>query len=359
MNDLRFLLSYLGPYKRDIVLSSFFVIVETSLELFIPILMADLVDYGVMTGNVEYMIAKGMQMGLLALLALTLGLLYARYAARAAYGWGARIRREEYRKIQCFSFSDIDSFETSSLVTRLTSDVTILQNGIIGGLRPLVRSPLLFIMGVLLAFYMDKELSVVFLVTAPLLGIALFSILHRIAPLFAYMQKAVDKINNAVEENVMAIRAVKAFVREEYEEVRFSKANDDLMKLGVKANGIALLNLPAFMIAMYSAVIAIMWFGGRKILSGGLLVGELTGFLSYVMQVMNSMMMISNVFLLLSRSLASARRVCQVMHVTPSVLEDEKPVESVRDGNIDFSSVSFRYSAKASEDTLSDITFHV
>lgn len=194
MNDLRFLFSYLGPYKRDIVLSSFFVIVETSLELFIPILMADLVDYGVMTGNVEYMIAKGMQMGLLALLALTLGLLYARYAARAAYGWGARIRREEYRKIQGFSFSDIDSFETSSLVTRLTSDVTILQNGIIGGLRPLVRSPLLFIMGVLLAFYMDKELSVVFLVTAPLLGIALFSILHRIAPLFAYMQKAVDKI---------------------------------------------------------------------------------------------------------------------------------------------------------------------
>ena len=359
MNDLRFLFSYLGPYKRDIVLSSFFVIVETSLELFIPILMANLVDYGVMTGNVEYMIAKGMQMGLLALLALTLGLLYARYAARAAYGWGARIRREEYRKIQGFSFSDIDSFETSSLVTRLTSDVTILQNGIIGGLRPLVRSPLLFIMGVLLAFYMDKELSVVFLVTAPLLGIALFSILHRIAPLFAYMQKAVDKINNAVEENVMAIRAVKAFVREEYEEVRFSKANDDLMKLGVKANGIALLNLPAFMIAMYSAVIAIMWFGGRKMLSGGLLVGELTGFLSYVMQVMNSMMMISNVFLLLSRSLASARRVCQVMYATPSVLEDEKPVESVRDGNIDFSSVSFRYSAKASEDTLSDITFHV
>ena len=222
-----------------------------------------------------------------------------------------------------------------------------------------MRSPLLFVMGVLLAFYMDKELSVVFFVSAPLLGIALFSILHRIAPLFAYMQKAVDKINNAVEENVRAIRAVKAFVREEYEEVRFSKANDDLMKLGVKANGIALLNLPAFMIAMYSAVIAIMWFGGRKMLSGGLLVGELTGFLSYVMQVMNSMMMISNVFLLLSRSLASARRVCQVMYVTPSVLEDEKPVESVRDGNIDFSSVSFRYSAKASEDTLSDITFHV
>ncbi len=359
MNDLKRLFALLGKYRKDFFIAMLFVAIETSLELFIPVMIADLIDYGVMTKDIGYMTVKGLQMILCALLALTTGILYARFAARAAYGWGAEIRKAEYRKLQSYSFSDIDRFETSSLVTRLTSDATVMQNAISSGLRPLVRSPMLLILGVILSFTMNAELALIFIVLAPILGIVLFLIISRVAPLYSLCQKAIDRVNESVEENLRAIRTVKAFVREEYAEDLFDSANDNLRYLGMKTNSIAVLNMPAFLIIMYTAIILIMWFGGEKMISFQLEVGELTGFLSYVMQVLNSLMLISNVFMLLTRSLASAHRIVEVLESAPSLEESENPLEEVKDGSIEFRNVFFRYSSKAKEYTLSDISFSI
>ena len=359
MSDLRRLFSYFGRYRRDLVFAFLLVAIETSFELFIPVMMADLVDYGVMQRDIGYMVEKGVQMGFCAILALITGLLYARFAARAAYGWSAEIREAEYRRLQTFSFADIDRFETSSLVTRLTSDATVLQNAVNGGLRPLVRSPILLILGIVLSFSLDPELALIFVVLAPVLAIILFLILRRVAPMYSLLQKAIDKLNSAVEENVRAIRTVKAFVREDYEECHFDEANSNQRNIGIETNKFAMLNMPSFQLVMYTAIIMIMWFGGERMLASDLEVGALTGILSYVMNILNSLMMISNVFMLLTRSLASAHRVAEVLDTIPSLQERADAADEIRDGSIDFSHVSFRYSGSAGEYTLSDITFRI
>ena len=330
MTDLKRLLRYLGPYRRDMVIGALLVVIETAFELFIPLLMADLIDVGVKNHDVPYILQQGVYMGICALLSLVTGLLYARFAARAAYGWGARIREVQYQKVQGFAFSNLDHFESSSLVTRMTTDVTVLQNAVNGGFRPMVRGPVMLVMGVGLSFWMNPTLALVFLVCAPLLGAALFYILRKIAPLYSLLQRAVDRLNGVVQEGLTAIRAVKAFVRGEYEEEKFQEVNTSLMETSQKTFQYAVLNLPAFQLVMYVCVILIMWFGGNMILNSTLQVGELTGFLSYVFQVMNSMMMISNVFLLLTRSLASAHRIGQVLEEQPAFSTPEQPVGQVR-----------------------------
>lgn len=247
------------------------------------------------------------------MLSLITGLLYARYAARASYGLGARIREAQYEKVQKYSFANLDHFDTSSLVTRMTTDVTVIQNSINGGLRPMVRGPVMLILGIGLSIWMNAKLAIVFLISTPILACILFFIVHKVAPMYGVLQKAVDKLNNVVQEGLTAIYAVKAFVRGEYEEEKFNNVNNDLMVTGQKTFHYAVLNVPAFQFTMYTAIVLIMWFGGNMIISDKLQVGELTGFLSYVLQVMNSLMMISNVFILLTRSLASAERINEVI----------------------------------------------
>ena len=359
MTDLKRLLRYLGPYRRDMVIGALLVVIETAFELFIPLLMADLIDVGVKNHDVPYILQQGVYMGICALLSLVTGLLYARFAARAAYGWGARIREAQYQKVQGFAFSNLDHFESSSLVTRMTTDVTVLQNAVNGGFRPMVRGPVMLVMGVGLSFWMNPTLALVFLVCAPLLGAALFYILRKIAPLYSLLQRAVDRLNGTVQEGLTAIRAVKAFVRGEYEEEKFQEVNTSLMETSQKTFQYAVLNLPAFQLVMYVCVILIMWFGGNMILNSTLQVGELTGFLSYVFQVMNSMMMISNVFLLLTRSLASAHRIGQVLEEAPDLEEPEDPVQEVPDGSIDFDCVSFQYQAGSKKYALRDVELHI
>ena len=359
MKELKRLLSYLGPYRRDLLIGALLVLVETAFELVIPVLMADLIDVGVEGRDLHYIVVKGVQMGVCALLALITGLLYARFAARAAYGWGARIREAQYERVQDYAFSNLDRFESSSLVTRLTSDVTVLQNAINGGLRPLVRSPVMLVMGLGLSFWMNARLALIFVVTAPILGLILFLVVRKVAPMYGRLQKSVDKVNNVVQEGLTAIRAVKAFVRGEYEEEKFLEVNEELMATSQRTFHFAVLNLPAFQFTMYTAVVLILWFGGGMILSGGLQVGELTGFLSYVLQVMNSFMMISNVFLLLTRSLASAHRIAEVLDEEPALTSPEEPVGEVPDGSVAFENVSFKYHAGAREYALSGVNLNI
>ena len=359
MRNLKKLLSCLGRYRKDIIIACLLVMIETSFELIIPTMMADLIDKGVAEGNTSYMLSKGGEMALCALLALITGLSYARFAAKAAYGWGAEIREREYEMLQKYAFSNIDKYETSSLVTRMTSDITVMQNTINNGLRPLVRAPVMLVLGIIFSFSMNAELAVVFLVITPVLGIVLYSIVRRVAPKYSVLQSTIDGLNGVVEENLRAIRTVKAFVRDGYEEEKFEERNSRLKSTATATNRLAMLNLPFFQAAMYICVLCLMFFGGSMVLRGTLQIGELTGFLSYVMQVLNSMMMLSNVFLLLTRSLASAERICMVLDEEPAMKEKPDAIQAVPSSSVEFRNVSFKYSAEAKEETLKNISMEI
>lgn len=349
----------MGKYKKDVLIACILVVIETSFELIIPSMMADLIDNGVSAGDVHYMLVKGGQMAVCALLALATGLAYARFAARAAYGWGSEIREKEYEKLQLYAFSNIDKFETGSLVTRMTSDITVMQNTINNGLRPLMRSPVMLLLGIIFSFSMNAELAFVFIILTPLLGIGLFLIVRHVAPMYSVLQTTVDSLNSVVEENLRAVRVVKAFVRDEFEEYKFDGVNTKLENTAIRTNRTAVLNLPFFQLIMYICVLALMFFGGSMVLEGTLQVGQLTGFLSYVMQVLNSMMMLSNVFLLLTRSLASAGRICDVLDEKVVMKESENPLKEVPSSSVEFRNVSFSYSSKAREKTLEDISLSI
>lgn len=349
----------MGHYRRELMAAMVLIFVETGFELVIPLLMADIIDVGVQTRDVHYILGKGIQMGICALLALITGLLYARYAARAAFGFGASLREAEFMAVQGYDFSNLDRFDSSSLVTRMTTDVTVMQNAVSTGLRPMVRGPAMLIFGVGLSFYMNPRLALVFVVCAPILALVLVFVVGKVAPMYRRLQVVMDRMNAIVQEGLTAIRAVKAFVRDEYEEEKFQSVNSELMATSQRTFRFAVLNLPAFQATMYAAVVLIMWFGGQMIHTGSLEVGDLTGFLSYVLQVMNALMMISNVFLMLTRSLASAHRIAEVLDERPALASPDSPVPTVTDGSVEFDDVSFRYSAGAQEDVLSHINLKI
>lgn len=359
MNDMKRLLKYAGPYKKDMILGALLVLIETCFELFIPIMIADLIDVGVANHDLSYIYVKGVQMIFCALMALITGLLYAQFAAKAAYGWGAEIRKAEYAKVQQYAFSNLDHFLASSLITRMTTDVTVLQNMVNAGFRPVTRGPSLLVMGILLSFWISPRLAVVFLVCIPVLGVVLFWIVTKVAPMYTRLQGIMDRLNRVVQEGLTAIRAVKAFVRDEYEEEKFGEVNTNLTSSSETTFHYAVLNLPAFQSVMYSAIVLIMWFGGNMILKSNLAVGDLTGFLSYVMQIMNSLMMIANVFLLLTRSLASAHRIAEVLDEDVELTSPENGIGEVADGRIEFENVSFKYHKDAREYALSGVKLQI
>ena len=359
MKDMKRLFGYMGPYKKDMILGALFVMIETGFELFIPIMISNLIDIGVANHDVNYIYVKGVQMALLALGALVTGLLYAHFSAKASYGWGAEIRKAEYARVQQYAFSNLDHFVTSSLITRMTTDVNVLQNMIISGFRPITRGPSLLIMGIGLSFYMNPKLAFVFVVCTPILAIILFLIVRKVAPMYTRLQSIMDRLNQVVQENLTAIRAVKAFVRDEYEEDKFEEVNCDMAKSSETTFHYAVLNLPAFQGIMYTTIVMILWFGGNMILKSELAVGNLTGFLSYVMQVINSLMMLANVFLLLTRSLASAHRIAEILDENIVLTSPENGEKKVKDGSIDFENVSFKYREDAREYALENVNLHI
>ena len=359
---VRRILSYMRPYRTYTVLAVLCVAVECVFELVIPLIMAGIVDVGVANGDVPYIFRQSLLMCLCAVLALFLGMGSAKFAATAGQGLGAELRREEYRKIQAFSFANTDRFQTSSLVTRLTSDVTAVQTSVATGLRPAVRAPVMMVTALVMSFTINAQLAVVFLLAAPVLAVMLYQVVRRVRPMYGKMQGAMDLVNRIIQENLTAIRVVKSYVREDYECEKFGAVNQNLRSTTERAFRIATLNMPAMQFVMYGTVLAILWFGGRLTLAGGLKVGELTGFLSYVLQVLNSLMMISAVFLMATRSLASAKRILEVMDEAIDVTEAPgvtDPGAEVTAGDIVFDHVSFKYKADAKEDVLSDVSFHI
>ena len=353
------LLSYAKPYRAATILAVICIVTEAFLELIIPMIMADMVDIGVANGDRQYIFMKGLQMAVCAVAAMLLGTGSARFAAVCGQGIGAQIRKEEYRKLQQFSFSNTDRFRTSSLVTRLTGDVTNIQNSIANGLRPACRAPVMMLTAITVSFQINSELAVVFLIAAPVLGILLFAIVSHVRPLYGRMQKAVDLVNRIIQENLTAIRVVKSYVRGDYEMEKFGEVNTELLTTSEKAFRVASLNMPAMQFVMYATILCILWFGGSLIQVGEMQVGELTGFLSYVLQVLNSLMMISNVFMMFTRSLTSWRRIEEVMEEEPDITEEEAKDIQVEKGDIVFDHVFFKYSKNAQEYVLSDINLHI
>lgn len=351
--------AYAKDYRKYGFLSCICVALEVMAELVIPLVMADIIDVGVANGDKEYILRKGVEMCLLALIALGLGTMYSRLAALCGMGLGSELRKAEYQKIQSFSFANVDHFSTSSLVTRLTSDITVIQNAVTTGLRPVVRAPVMMVTALFLSFSINWKLALIFLVAIPILGSCLYYIICHVRPLYSRMQVAIDMVNRIVQENLTAIRAVKAYVREDHEMEKFEGVNTELQTVSERAFGTACLNMPAMQYVMYGTILAILWFGGNLIFIGGMQVGELTGFLSYVLQILNSLMMISNVFMMLTRSMASGHRILEVLDETIEI-EDEstKPLEVER-GEITFEHVYFKYRKDAEEFVLSDVSFHL
>lgn len=359
MNDLRLIFRYGKPYRRDLWAAAGLIFIECIFEMVIPVLMSTLVDDGVPSHNMAIILRQGGLMALCAVLALITGLLYARYAARFANGFAAELRLAEYAAVQKFDFANLDHFSSASLVTRMTTDATVLLNAINAGLRPFVRSPVMLAMGLGMAFLLSPKLTIVFLITTPILTILLALIVRKVGPLYGRQQSAVDHLNSRIQESLTAIRAIKAFVRGDYENEQFNAVNTELSDASTETFRYAVLNLPAFQTIMYTAIVCIMWFGGGFILQGDMSVGQLTAFLSYVLQVLNSVMMFSGAFLQMTRSLASARRIREVLTEQPDLANAADPLETVPNGQIDFEGVSFKYNAAAQKSALSDITLHI
>lgn len=356
---LRRIFSYSGKYKKYLVFAALCITAESLFELLIPLIMADIVDIGVANGDKAYIFRQGGWMLVCAAAALLLGIGSAQFSAIAGQGLGANLREAEYARLQQFSFANVDHFQLSSLVTRMTSDVTNIQNSISSGMRPACRGPVMLVAATAVAFSINGKLAVVFLVALPVLAVCLGLIIKNVRPLYGKMQGAIDLVNRIIQENLTAVRVVKAYVRGNYETGKFNEVNTNLQTQSERAFKLATTNMAAMQFVMYGTIISILWFGDGMIRIGTMQVGELTGFLSYVLQILNSLMMISNIFLMLTRSLASGKRIVEIMDEEIDIKEDQAEDIQVEKGEIEFSHVYFKYRKDAKEYVLSDIDLHI
>ncbi len=368
---------YIKKYRLPAALCPIVVILEVVGDILMPVLMSRIVDIGITNQDVSFIVKTGLLMIGLALLALSFGALSNRLAAVASQGFGAEIRQGLFEKIQTFSFANLDHFSIPSLITRLTSDINNLQQTMMMALRLLFRAPFMMVLALIMALRINNRLALVFLIAGPLLGIALAIIMTRAHPRFKKLQERIDFLNTSVQENLINIRVVKAFVRADEEKGKFRRANDELTLAARRAVRLVILNQPIMQLIMYACIIAILWFGGIMITAGQLQTGELISFITYVNQILISMMMLSMVFLMFTRAKASADRVLEVMQAEPDIRDnpaaaaetisaagqddrDRHAAENlVADGSIEFRQVAFRYAEGTTRDTLADINLRI
>lgn len=341
---------YARPYSKWIAVGVLCSAAEAIFELLIPLVMADIVNIGIETANQNYILQKGLLMMGMAVISLCFGLGAAASSSVAGQGFGAELRRAEYEHIQNFAFSNIEKFSTASLVTRLTNDVNNMQMTLMMGMRLLVRAPVMLVAALVLSIRLSRDLSNVFLVVIPLLLIVIVLILTKAGPLFRSLQERTDALNLVVQENLTGIRVVKSFVREDYEEEKFAKRNGDLKESSMRAFGMVVINMPVMMLVVYSTIIAVMWFGGKMVYAGTLPVGDLTAFFTYITQILMSLMMVSMMFMMMTRSIACAKRIVEVLDERPAITDDSAKADAaVKDGSIDFDHVFFKYSETSPE----------
>ena len=356
---LKTLLSQVKEYKTASLLAPLFTALEVVMELFIPFITAAIIDQGIEAGDLGQVYRYGALMIVMAFLSLCFGTLAGRFSAKASAGFACNLRDARSARVQTFSFSNIDKYSTYGLVTRMTTDVTNMQNASQMILRIAVRAPLMLVCSMCMCLFISVQLSEVFLVALVVLGVSLIFIMTRTIPVFQKVFRRYDDLNASVQENVSAIRVVKAFVREAYEDEKFKKAADGLYRLFVKAESTLALNSPIMMLVVYGSILALSWFGAHYIVAGELTTGNLTSLFSYVMGVLMSLMMLSMIFVMVTMSIASAERICEVLKETPALADPERPLMTVSDGRVDFDHVSFSYQHGSGEVVLRDLDLHI
>ncbi len=354
------LLPSVGEYKKYTILTPIMVIFEVVLEIFIPLLMSKIIDIGVKNGDVNYIIKIGALMIVMALFSLLFGALSGRFGSIASVGFSKNLRRNLFEKIQHFSFSNIDKFSTASLVTRLTTDINFAQMALQMLIRMLVRSPIMLISATFMAYTINPRLCIIFLIAIPVLALGLYLIASKAFPLFKKMLKKVDGLNASIQENLIGIRVVKAFVREDHENEKFRKTAKDLCDASIKAENLLVFNMPLMQFVMYACMVAISWFGGNMIIKGTMETGQLMSFITYMSQILISLMMISMAFVMLVISRASLVRIVEILDEDIDVNDDVgDPDLTVEDGSIVFNNVGFSYSKDKNLLNLCDINFEI
>ena len=356
---IKTLLAQVKQYKFASILAPIFMVGEVLMEVLIPFVTASIIDKGIEARNINQVYLYGGIMLVMAFLSLVFGVLAGRYAAKASSGLACNLREGIYEKVQTFAFSNIDKYSTAGLVTRMTTDVTNVQNAYQMILRIAVRAPLMLICSMVMCFFISVKLSTIFLVAIVILAVGLIFIMTRTLPVFNEVFRKYDDLNASVQENVSAIRVVKAFVREDHENKKFGKAAEKLYGLFVKAESNLALNNPVMMLVVYGCILAISWFGAHFIVAGDLSTGSLTSLFSYVMSVLMSLMMLSMIFVMVTMSAASGRRIAEVLNEVPDMANLSQPEETVADGSIDFNHVDFSYKHGSGEKTLQDIDLHI
>ena len=349
----------IGKYKKESIITPIFTAVEVFLEILIPFITASIIDKGIQAGDMRKVGIYGGIMLIIAFLSLFCGIQAGKYAAAASTGFACNLREKMYENIQTFSFSNIDKFSTAGLVTRMTTDVTNVQNAYQMIIRIAVRAPLMMICSITMCVIISPRLSIIFLVALIFLGFVLFFIIYKVTPVFTSGFEKYDELNASVQENISGIRVVKAFVREDHEKKKFNKAADNLYKTFVKAESFLAFNNPTMMLVVYGCIVALSWFASHFIVSGSITTGNLTSMFSYVMSMLMALMILSMIFVMVSMSAASARRISEVLNEKADLANPEKPYEEVEDGRIDFNHVNFSYRKNSTEDTLHDIDIHI
>ena len=355
---LKVLGAQIKEFKEDSILTPIFMILEVIMEMIIPLLMASIIDDGVNSGDLNHIYKIGGLMIVVALIGLWAGLMGAKYGARASTGFARNLRKAMFENIQTYSFSNIDKYSTSSLITRLTTDVTNLQNAFQMILRMAMRAPASMIIAMVMAFSINAQLASIYLVAVLFLAICLAFIMPRANKYFRQVFEKYDDLNASIQENVSAIRVVKAYVREDYEKEKFAKANQNIYNMFLKAEKLVVINMPLMQVTVYSCILLISWLGAKTIVAGNLTTGEMMSLLAYCMNILMSLMMVSMIFVMLSMSYASAKRIAEVLTEQTDLQNPEKPVTNIKDGSIVFHDVSFAYN-KDSKAVLNHINLEI
>ena len=356
---LKTLSAQVKEYKKASILAPLFIVCEVIVELFIPFLMASIIDKGVATGNMKYVYTIGATMVLMAACSMTFGILSGKFAAKASTGFAKNLRKAMYENIQSFSFSNIDKYSTAGLVTRMTTDVTNVQNAYQMILRMCFRAPMMLIVALFMCVSISPKLSLLLFGAVAFLGLCLFFIISNAHPIFVKVFKKYDNLNSSVQENINAIRVVKAYVREDYEIKKFEKAADNVYKLFVKAESVLSFKMPAMILTVNACIIGLSWFGANMIVAGDLTTGQLVSLFSYIMNIMMSLMMLSMVFVMVTMSKASAERIAEVIEEKSDLTNCENPDFDVQSGDIDFNNVNFAYKQGSKKYVLQNINLHI
>lgn len=346
-------------YKKPSFLTMLFLALEVSMEIFIPFLMAKILDKGLLTKDIQYVLEIGSLMFVIACLSMLFGVLGGKFSSEAAVGFSANLRQDIYKNIQTFAFDNIDKYSASSLITRLTTDITNIQMAFQMILKTIIRAPFMIIFAFIMAGYTNLKLALNILIVIPILGFVLIALIYKIHPYFIEVFKKYDRLNRTVQENINGVRVVKSFVREEKEIEGFKNDSEDIKQLFMKAEKIIALNSPIMQIAIYSTLLVVYWVGAKQVVGGSMTTGELTSFITYMMQILSSLMMVSMIFVMIVISEASVERVAEVLNEQATLTNPKNAVTTIETGDIEFKNVQFKYNALSEEADLRDINLKI